>query len=186
MDHEGYGRSSRTPGFSTIFDGVEEGSGRNRFAVFGSSSGATRAGAFCNACPERVERLATSAFPWTGKDAPSLIERRERLAKWQATNRRPVGPDYYRQMLTCDVEGLTEPTLGEAVAAAELANGNDSVPNDTYVDMCIDLPLVDPTLITCPVSMIRAEHDGITTDEDNAAFYARLNTKAKHFVMMSG
>jgi len=52
--------------------------------------------------------------------------------------------------------------------------------------MCINLPFVDPTKITCPVLMIRADHDGITTDEDNAAFYAALATKDKQFVMMSG
>ncbi len=196
MDHEGYGRSSRTPGFSYIKDGVEdlraampiveEQTGQTTYAFFGTSSGAIRAGAFCNACPERVERLVVSAFPWTGKDAPSLIKRRQRLDEWQATNRRQVDADYYKQMLTRDIVGLTEPQMGEIVAANELKNGGDSVPNGTYVDMCINLPLVDPETITCPVLMIRAEHDGITTDEDNAAFYARLPTKDKHFVMMSG
>ena len=196
MDHEGYGRSSRTPGFSYIKDGVEDlraamsivekQTGKTSYAFFGTSSGAIRAGAFCNACPERVERLVVSAFPWTGKDAPSLIKRRQRLDEWQATNRRQVDAEYYKQMLTRDVVGLTEPQMGEIVAANELQNGGDSVPNGTYVDMCINLPLVDPTTITCPVLMIRAEHDGITTDEDNAAFYAQLPTKDKHFVMMSG
>jgi len=196
MDHEGYGRSSRTAGFSYIMDGVEDlkaampvieaATGQSRYAFFGTSSGALRAGAFCNACPERVERIALAAFPWTGKDAPSLIKRRERLAEWQASNRREVSAEYYRQMFTRDIVGLTIPELPAIAAEAEMANGGGSVPNGTYVDMCINLPLVDPEKITCPVLMLRAEHDGITTDEDNAAFFAKLPTKDKQFVMMSG
>jgi pimeloyl-ACP methyl ester carboxylesterase len=196
MDHEGYGRSSRTEGFSYIMDGVEDlkaampvveaATGQSRFAFFGTSSGALRAGAFCNACPERVERLALAAFPWTGKDAPSLIKRAQRLDEWQASNRREVSEAYYHQMFTRDIEGLTIPELPAIAAAAEMANGGGSVPNGTYVDMCINLPLVDPEKVPCPVLMIRADHDGITTDEDNAAFYAKLPTKDKQIIMMSG
>jgi esterase/lipase len=52
--------------------------------------------------------------------------------------------------------------------------------------MCINLPVVDPTKITCPVLLIRAEHDGITTDEDNAAFFASLAAKDKQLIVMSG
>ncbi len=196
MDHEGYGRSSRSESYSYISDGVEDlkaampvveaATGANSYAFFGTSSGALRAGAFCNAAPERVERIAMAAFPWTGEGAPSLIKRRERLAEWQATNRRDVDADYYRNMFTRDTDGLTIPELGEIAAQAEMANGGDSVPNGTYVDMCINLPVVDPTKITCPVLMIRADHDGITTDEDNAAFYANLATKDKQLVSMAG
>jgi alpha-beta hydrolase superfamily lysophospholipase len=196
LDHEGYGRSSRTDGFSYIMDGVEDlkaampvveqATGRSQLAMFGTSSGAIRAGAFCNASPERVERLALSAFPWTGKDAPSLIKRRERLAEWQATNTRRVDKSFYHGMLTRDITGLTIPEMAEIVANAEMANGGGNVPNGTYVDMCINLPLVDPTKIACPVLMIRAEHDGITTNEDTLAFYDALATKDKQLVMMSG
>ena len=196
MDHEGYGRSSRTPGYSYILDGAEdlkaampivrEVTGQSRFNFFGTSSGALRAGAFCNAAPQWVERLALAAFPWTGKDAPSLIKRRERLAEWQATNRREVGEQYFLNMFTRDVVGLTAPDLPAAAAKAEMANGGGSVPNGTYIDMCINLPLVDPTRITCPVLIIRGDHDGITTDADNAAFYAALPTKDKHMVTLSG
>ncbi|HEX2255208.1 MAG TPA: alpha/beta hydrolase, partial [Afifellaceae bacterium] len=196
MDHEGYGRSSRTDGFSTIMDGVEDlkaavpvvekATGQSRLAMFGTSSGALRAGAFCNACPERIERLALSAFPWTGKDAPSLIKRRERLAEWQATNTRRVDATFYQGMLTRDIVGLTIPELAEIVAAAEMRNGGGNVPNGTYVDMCINLPMVDPAKIACPVLMIRSEHDGITTNEDTLAFFDALATKDKQLVTMSG
>lgn len=196
MDHEGYGKSSRTPGFSYILDGaedlkaampiVQEATGRSSFNFFGTSSGALRAGAFHNAAPQYVSRLALAAFPWTGKDAPSLIKRRERLAEWQATNRREVGEEYFLNMFTRDVVGLTADDLPAAAAAAEMANGGGSVPNGTYVDMCINLPLVDPLKIECPVLIIRGDHDGITTDEDNAAFYAALPTKDKHMITLSG
>ena len=196
MDHEGYGKSSRTPGYSYILDGVEdlkaampiiqEATGQSHFNFFGTSSGALRAGAFQNAAPQYVSRLALAAFPWTGKDAPSLIKRRERLDEWQATNRREVGEEYFLNMFTRDVTGLTAPDLPAAAAAAEMANGGGSVPNGTYIDMCINLPLVDPKKIECPVLIIRGDHDGITTDEDNAAFYAALPTKDKHMVTLSG
>jgi alpha-beta hydrolase superfamily lysophospholipase len=196
MDHEGYGRSSRTDAYSYILENVEDlkaavpiverTTGIKAYSFFGTSSGALRAGAFQNACPDRVNRLAISAFPWKGENAPSLIKRRERLAEWQSTNRRAVDAEYYHRMLTRDIEGLTEPELGRIVAENELRNGGDSVPNGTYIDMCINLPLVDPAKIACPVMMIRADHDGITTDEDNAAFFANLATKDKQFLMMSG
>lgn len=196
LDHEGYGKSSRTAGWSYIADGAEdleaampiiaEVTGRDAVFMFGQSSGALRAGLYCNRNPDRVAKLSLAAFPWTGKDAPSLIKRAQRLNEWTATNRREVSPDYYRQMVTRDVTGLTVPELPDAVAAAERQNGGDSVPNGTYVDMCTKLPLVDPSLITCPVQMIRAEHDGITTDEDTAAFFARLATRDKQLLVLSG
>jgi pimeloyl-ACP methyl ester carboxylesterase len=196
LDHEGYGRSSRTDAYSTIaenvadlrvaVDLVTEATRAERVAFFGTSSGALRAGAFQNAFPERVARLALSAFPWTGRDAPSLIKRRERLAEWQAQNRRSVDADYYSRMLTRDAEGLTDPRLGAVVAENEIANGGDSVPNGSYIDMCINLPLVDPTKITCPVLVIRGDHDGITTDADTFAFFKRIASPDKQLLFMSG
>lgn len=196
MDHEGYGRSSRTDGFSYIKDNVEDlkaampvveaATGKSRFAMFGTSSGAIRAGAFCNACPERVERLGMAAFPWTGKDAPSLVKRHQRLAEWQSASSRPIDQDYYKSMLTRDTTSLTIPELPELLYQTEIANGGGTLPNGTYVDMSINLPLVDPTIITCPVLMLRSEHDGITTDEDMLGFYGALATKDKQLVTMSG
>jgi len=196
MDHEGYGKSSRTEGYSYILDGVEDlkaaipiiekETGQSQFAFFGSSSGALRAGAYQNACPERVERIALSAFPYTGKDAPSLIKRALRLDEWQATNSRQVDAEYFKAMVTRDIVGLTVPELPEIAAAAEMANGGGSVPNGTYIDMCINLPIIDPAKFTCPVLMLRAEHDGITTNEDMADFYAKLATLDKQIVQISG
>lgn len=196
MDHEGYGRSDRTDGYSYIRDNVkdllaacalvERLTGESRLNFFGTSSGALRAGLFQNLYPERVERLGMSAFPWTGEGASSLIKRRARIAEWQGSNRRQVDATYYHNMLTRDIEGLTDPAMAKVVADNEIANGGDSVPNGTYIDMCLNLPIVDPAKITCPVLMIRSEHDGITTDEDMAAFYAGLGTKDRQMVMISG
>lgn len=196
MDHEGYGRSSRTDGFSFIKDNVEDlkaatpvveaVTGKSRVAMFGTSSGALRAGAFCNACPEQVEQLGMAAFPWTGENAPSLVKRRQRLSEWQSVNARPIDANYYKAMLTRDVAGLTIPELPDLLYRTEIANGGGTLPNGTYIDMSINLPLVDPGQITCPVLMLRSEHDGITTDEEMLGFYGALATKDKQLVTISG
>jgi len=196
MDHEGYGKSSRTDGFSYIEDGVEdlkaaapvveEVTGQKSFAFFGSSSGALRAGAFANACPERVSRLAMAALVWTGKGSPTLRKRAEKIAEWQSSNRRVADEASYQAIFTRDVVGLTIPELPAAAAAAEMANGGGSVPNGTYIDMCINLPVVDPTKIQCPAMIYRGDHDGIATDEDLMGFFTALPNKDKQLVMMSG
>ena len=196
MDHEGYGRSSHTDSYSYVADGVEDleaampvlerATGRKSFNFFGSSSGALRAGAFCNACPERVEKLALGALVWTGKGSPTLIERAKKLDQWRASNRRIVDEPYFQNVFTRDVTGLTDPVLPAAAAAAEMRNGGGSVPNGTYIDMCVNLPLVDPAKITCPVLIFRGDHDGIATDEDVLGFYAALGTKDKQYVMSAG
>ncbi|HAA91748.1 MAG TPA: alpha/beta hydrolase, partial [Rhodospirillaceae bacterium] len=195
-DHEGYGKSSRTDGYSYILDGVEDlkaaipiiekETGETAYSFFGTSSGALRAGAFQNACPERVARIALSAFPYTGENAPSLIKRAQRLDEWQATNSRQVDAEYFKGMFTRDTVGLTVPELPEIAAAAEMNNGGGSVPNGTYIDMCVNLPIIDPEKFKCPVLMIRAEHDGITTNADMAEFYAKLGTLDKQLVQISG
>ena len=80
MDHEGYGRSTRTDSNSDILSGVEDlraalpviekVTGHRSVMIFGQSSGAIRAGAFANCEPERVERLVLDAFTYTGENAP--------------------------------------------------------------------------------------------------------------------
>lgn len=196
LDHEGYGRSSRTDGFSYIADGVEDlkaavpvvehETGTGSYAFFGSSSGALRAGAFANACPDRVDRLAMAALVWTGAGSPTLIKRRERIDEWRASNRRVVDEEAYRGIFSRDVVGLTIAELPEAAAAAEMENGGGSVPNGTYIDMCVNLPAVDPATISCPVLIFRGDHDGIATEDDLMAFYAALPGTEKQIVMVSG
>ena len=196
MDHEGYGRSTHTDGFSYIAEGVDDlraampiveaATGASSFAFFGSSSGALRAGAFANAAPERFERLGMAALVWTGEGSPSLIKRAERIDEWRATNRRLADEATYEGIFSRDVTGLTIPELPKAAAAAEMENSGGSVPNGTYIDMCVNLPVIDPTAITCPVLIFRGDHDGIATDEDVLGFYSALGTTDKQIVMVSG
>jgi pimeloyl-ACP methyl ester carboxylesterase len=196
MDHEGYGKSTHTDGFSYIADGVEdikaavpiveEVTGKKSFCFFGSSSGALRAGGFANACPERVEKLVLAALVWTGEGSPTLKKRAERIDEWKATNRRTVDEAAYLNIFTRDVQGLTIPELPAAAAKAEMDNGGGSVPNGTYIDMCINLPVVDPTKVECPVMIFRGDHDGIATDEDVLGFFTALPNSDKQLVMVSG
>ena len=195
MDHEGYGHSQKTEGNSDIQSGVEDlkaamavverATGSAQLAFFGQSSGALRAARFANQHPAHVDKLALDAFVWTGKDAPTLAERRKNLPRYQASNRRPVSREFYRSVFTRDHSGAAEAILGDVVADEELRYG-DSVPTGTYVDMTTKLPLVDPDKVACPVLIVRAEHDGIATDEDILAFYSKLPHPDKQLVKIGG
>jgi pimeloyl-ACP methyl ester carboxylesterase len=196
MDHEGYGHSQKTDGNSDIQSGVDDlaaamkvigqqGGGSPRLSFFGQSSGALRAARFANQYPDHVEKLALDAFVWTGKDAPTLEERRKNLPRYLASSRRPVSAEFYRSVFTRDHSGAAEPMLGDIVAKEELQYG-DSVPTGTYVDMTTKLPLVDPEKVLCPVMILRAEHDGIATDEDIVGFYTRLPNPDKQMVKIGG
>ena len=195
MDHEGYGHSDRTAGNSDIQSGVDDlkaamtviarEAGTARLAFFGQSSGALRAARFANQHPDHVEKLALDAFVWTGKDAPTLIERKKNLARYQASNRRPVSREFYRSVFTRDHSGAAEAMLGDVVADEELKYG-DSVPTGTYVDMTTKLPMVDPEQLSMPVLIVRAEHDGIATDADILGFYAKLSSVDKQLLKVGG
>jgi pimeloyl-ACP methyl ester carboxylesterase len=196
MDHEGYGHSDKTAGNSDIQSGVDDlkaamavieksAGAPAKLAFFGQSSGALRAARFANQHPDHVDKLALDAFVWTGKDAPTLAERAKNLPRYQATNRRPVSREFYRSVFTRDHSGAAEAMLGDMVADEEMKYG-DSVPTGTYVDMTSKLPLVDPLKVSCPVLIVRAEHDGIATDEDIMGFYARLPNPDKQMVKIGG
>jgi alpha-beta hydrolase superfamily lysophospholipase len=195
MDHEGYGHSDKTAGNSDIQSGVEDLKaamaviekeiGSAKLAFFGQSSGALRAARFADQHPEHVEKLALDAFVYTGQGAPTLAERKKNLPKYQASNRRPVSREFYRSVFTRDHSGAAEAMLGDIVADQELKYG-DSVPTGTYVDMTTRLPMVDPTRVLCPVLILRAEHDGIATDEDIMAFFSKLPNPDKGVVKIAG
>src|SRR5258708_7286555 len=188
MDHEGYGHWQKTAGNSDIQSGVDDlkaavsviqaQGGGEKLAFFGQSSGALRAARFANQHPQHVEKLALDAFVWTGKDAPTLEERRKNLPKYQASNRRPVSREFYASIFTRDHSGAADPSLGDLVANEELKYG-DSVPTGTYVDMTSKLPLVDPEKVACPVLIVRA-------DEDVMGFFARLRNPDKQIVKIGG
>ena len=195
MDHEGYGHSQKTSSNSDIQSGVDDlkaamaviakATGSAKAAFFGQSSGALRAARFAAQHPAHVEKLALDAFVWTGKGAPTLIERGKRVGEWRSSNRRKVDAEFYRSIFTRDHSGAAEPMLGEIIASEELRYG-DSVPTGTYLDMVTKLPLVEPEKVECPVLVVRAEHDGIATDEDILGFYARLPNPDKQLVKIGG
>jgi len=195
MDHEGYGRSSRTAGNSDIASGVEDlkagievvtrETGEKRAHFYGVSSGALRAGAFAMAAPERVARLALEAMTWTGKDSPTLTKRGEDVEFFRSHNRRPRGRDMILSIFTRDKPGTSDPAVGEALADAELQYG-DSIPTGTYLDMTANLPVVDPTKVTSPVIVLRGEYDGIAALPDLLAFFAQLPSADRQFAILPG
>ncbi len=195
VDHENYGRSTRTGSNSDIASGVEDlkaavevvaqETGRDRYSFMGTSSGALRAGGFANQCPERVERLVLDAFVWTGEGAPTLVKRKEGLEAFRANPVRKVDRAFFHSIFNRDKPGLVEDGVADAFADAELQYG-DTMPTGTYLDMCANLPVVDPEKISCPVLIVRGEHDGIASEEDLRAFFGKVNTKDKAFVVIPG
>jgi pimeloyl-ACP methyl ester carboxylesterase len=195
LDHEGYGRSDRTNGNSAIAEGVrdlaagmavvERETGVKSASFYGSSSGALRAAAFAEAHPDRVERLALDAFVWTGEGSPTLKERAKKIDQWTASNMRPVDRAFFHSIFNRDMPGTSEDGVSDALADKELKLC-DAVPTGTYYDMCARLPVCDPRKVSCPVLIIRGEHDGIATEEDLLAYFDALPNKDKQFVVIPG
>jgi pimeloyl-ACP methyl ester carboxylesterase len=195
MDHESYGRSTRTKNNANITEGaddlqaampvVEKETGRSCFYFYGQSSGSLRAALFAQKDPKWVDRLVLDAFVWTGEGSPTLIKRRERLDEWRASHVRKIDKDMIRSIFTRDKPGTSEPEVAEAVAEAQLSYG-DLIPTGTYVDMCANLPVVDPTKINTPTLIMRGEHDGIATMEDLTSFLIKLPNPDKQLTVLPG
>jgi alpha-beta hydrolase superfamily lysophospholipase len=195
MDHEGYGFSASTSDHSGIQSGVEDlktalplveqVTGKASVLMVGVSSGAIRAGAFAMAEPKRVERLILHAFTYTGDNAPEIERRRKQVEFYKANPRRPFGRAQVQNIFDRDVGGRADPALVKALADFELQFG-DSVPSGTYLDMAINMPMVDPAQLTCPVCLIRPEHDGNASEEELFRFFRTLASKDKQFVLMQG
>jgi pimeloyl-ACP methyl ester carboxylesterase len=194
MDHEGYGRSSRTASNSDISSGaddltaaapvVEAATGQSVFHYLGESSGALRAALFAARHPERVNRLVLTAFVYTGRNSPTLAERAKRLDAYRASNRRPRGRDMIRSIFTRDMPGTSDMAVAEALADAELPFG-DSAPTGTYIDMTANLPVVQPEAVKAPTLIIRGEHDGIASMEDLWDFFNRLPNGDRQFIVLN-
>lgn len=195
MDHEGYGRSTHGNGHCGIKVGVEDlkaalpvverATGQRSVLMYGQSSGAIRAGAFAMEEAGRVERLILDAFTYTGTNAAEIERRRKAADTYRANPRRKVSLETYLSIFNRDKPGTYEPVVAQALADAELKHG-DSVPSGTYLDMAVNMPMVDPKRVACPVCLIRAEHDGNASEEELLEFFKLLPNHDKQFVFLAG
>jgi pimeloyl-ACP methyl ester carboxylesterase len=194
MDHDGYGRSGSSGNSSDIASGVEDlkaaipvvlkETGQQKTHMYGTSSGAIRAGAYAQAEPQRIDRLVLSAFTYKGTGSPEIARRAAAAERYRNSPRRARDLNMIRSIFTRDGHpGAYEPGIGDAIAADELKFG-DQIPSGTYLDMAVNLPLVDPKKVQSPVLMIRGAHDGNSTNEDLLDFYAQLANGDRQFVIM--
>jgi alpha-beta hydrolase superfamily lysophospholipase len=193
LDHENYGRSSRTESNSDIASGAQDlaaGSevviretGQSRLHFCGASSGAIRAGAFAMVKPERVDRLVLIALTYKGGGSPTLARRAERLEYYRTHNRRLRDREMIRSIFTRDGAGRYDMAVVDVLADEELKFG-DQVPTGTYLDMTANLPLVDPKKVLAPTLLIRGEHDGIASVADLIDFYTQLPNGDRQFAIL--
>jgi pimeloyl-ACP methyl ester carboxylesterase len=194
VDMEGYGRSSKHRDINCdIANGADDleaatsyiktTRGVEKFLMYGISSGALRAALFAQRHPQRVQRLALDAFVWTGEGSPTLEQRQKRLPEYKAANRRPIDRAFVHSIFTRDHPGSAENDVVDAFADAILAL-DDSVPTGTYVDMCENLPLVDPEKLNVPILILRGQYDGIAGVDDLVEFFKRLPNADKAFAVM--
>ncbi len=196
LDMEGYGRSDKhrdincdvangADDLEAAADYIAAKRGAGKLMFYGSSSGALRAALYAQRRPERVARLVLSAFVWTGEGSQTLAERAKKLPEYRAHNRRRIDRAFVNSMFTRDHDGGADPAVIDAYAQAILAL-DDSVPTGTYVDMCANLPLVDPEKITAPTLIMRGQYDGIASMDDLLGFFTRLPNPDKQFAVMPG
>ena len=196
VDMEGYGRSTKdrdnnapiAQGADDCFAAasyIQKLRGQRPLLVYGISSGALRAALFAQRHPECVGRLALDAMVWTGEGSPTLAERKKRLPEFRAKNRRPIDRAFIHSIFDRDHPGTADERVIDAFADAVIAL-DDSVPTGTYVDMCANLPVVDPAKITVPTLIMRGQWDGIAGFADLMAFFERLPNPDKHFAVMPG
>jgi pimeloyl-ACP methyl ester carboxylesterase len=196
VDMEGYGRSTKTRNNNApITYGaddclaaatyIQKLRGDRPLLVYGISSGALRGALFAQRHPKMVARLALDAMVWTGEGSPTLAERRKRLSEFRANNRRPIDRKFVRSIFERDHPGTADDAVIEAFADAILAL-DDSVPTGTYVDMCANLPVCDPTKISVPTLTMRGEYDGIASLADLVKFFELLPNPDKQFTVMPG
>jgi alpha-beta hydrolase superfamily lysophospholipase len=196
FDCEGYGRSDKKrPINADVATGADDiaavveymnKNGVNKICMYGSSSGALRAGLYAQRHPEHVARLALDALTYTGEGSPTLADRRKNLPKYKASNRRPINRAFVRSIFTRDGHGdAADPVVVEAFADAVLAL-DDSMPTGTYIDMTEKLPLVEPAKLRVPTLIMRGQWDGIATFEDVVDFFVKLPDPDKQLTVMPG
>jgi pimeloyl-ACP methyl ester carboxylesterase len=196
VDMEGYGRSTKDrDNNAPISQGADDClaaaayiaklRGPRKLLVYGISSGALRAALFAQRNPNLVGRLALDAMVWTGEGSPTLAERKKKLPEFRTKNRRPIDKAFVHSIFNRDHPGTAEERVIEAFADAITAL-DDSVPTGTYVDMCANLPVVDPARITVPTIIMRGQWDGIASVDDLIEFFKRLPNPDKQFTVMAG
>tara|TARA_B100000315_G_scaffold212156_2_gene209378 strand:- start:686 stop:1600 length:915 start_codon:yes stop_codon:yes gene_type:complete len=196
VDMEGYGRSDKdrddhfyisngADDIKEACDYIKTTRGVAKVDMYGISSGALRAALFAERNPEMVNRLALDAMVWTGEGSPTLENRTKKLPEFKANRRRPIDLDFVRSIFSRDHPGCAEDKVVEAFAEAICAL-DTSIPNGTYVDMCENLPLVDPANMTMPTLIMRGQWDGIASMEDLLKFFDLLPNPDKQFKVMSG
>ena len=158
--------------------------GQQKAHFYGTSSGGIRAAAYAQAEPERVGRLALSAFTYKGNGAAEIERRRKKIAALRASPRRKRDATMIRSIFTRDGHpSLYDPAVPEAIIAQESKFG-DEVPSGTYLDMAANLPIVDPKKIVSPVLMLRGEFDGNSTNDDLLDFFRQLPNGDRQFVIL--
>jgi len=197
VDMEGYGRSDKKR--DIIYDisngaddcvaaaeYIEKTRNSGPLLVYGISSGALRAAMFAERHPQRVKRLALDAFVWTGEGSPTLVERRKKLPEYiKGGNRRPIDRAFVQSIFERDHPGTADQAVIDAFGSAILAL-DDSMPIGTYVDMCNNLPVVNPEKIVVPTIVMRGQWDGIASFADLARFFEKLPNPDKQFAVMPG
>lgn len=197
FDCRGYGRSYKGDDvLATISDGADDALAvadhirdhhgvEGPLMVYGISSGALRAALFAERNPDRVSRAALDAMVWTGKGSPTLEARAKKLNQWRGTTRRPQNEEFMWSIFNRDHPGTVHDDFAQPFID-QVLELDDSMPNGTYIDMCANLPLVDPKKLTMPVAVLRGEYDGIASMEDLLEFFAALPNADKEFAVMPG
>ena len=78
---------------------------------------------------------------------------------------------------------IYDPAMVDALVATEMKFG-DTIPAGTYIDMAVNLPLVDPKKVLSPVLMTRGEWDGNSTDDDLLDFFRQLPNGDRQYVIV--
>jgi len=196
FDCEGYGKSDKSrPVNADISCGADDLAAvsdyimkitNQKLLLYGGSSGALRVGLFAQRHPERIKRIVLDALVYTGEGSPTLAERKKRVAQYRASNRRPIDRAFVRTIFTRDGQGdAYDPAVVERFADQVLALDN-SMPTGTYLDMSVNLPVLDPAKIDVPTAILRGVWDGIATDKDVLAFFERLPNPDKQLTVMPG